>query len=140
MAVEQTASWTSRSTGSTRKDTDAPASSALVKKLVKQESITTFDSGFTDLRDSARREMRPHGSCWQLDIRGRSRQFVGFRWRLMFESPRIEKRNVVDIVATFDRMRSARQRDASPPPQETADAIAFTNQCLFRYYTCHYIQ
>ena len=72
-----TASRTSWRIGTMRWDT-TPVSVELVKKFVMQESTHTVVSARIDFRDSERVDIFVQGITWQPDIRGRSRQFVGF--------------------------------------------------------------
>ena len=83
----------SRKMGSTRRDTlEAP--STLVKKLVTQEKMQMVASALICLMASVSTSRRPHCRTWALDIRGRSRQLMGFMCLFTFESPMI-----VNIIA-----------------------------------------
>ena len=75
-----------------------PVSVEAVKKLVMQAKMQTVDSARTDFRDSAKVDILVQGTTWQPDIRGRSRQLVGFMWRRTFESPINVKQRDTDIV------------------------------------------
>ena len=59
--------------------------------------MQTLDSLRMDFRDSTKVDIFMHGICWHPDIRGRSRQWVGFMWRRTFESPTREKQRDTDI-------------------------------------------
>ena len=61
------------------------------RKFEMQDTIQTLDSSRTERRHSAKTSTFSQGSTWQLFMGGRSRQFVGFMWRITFESPMIEK-------------------------------------------------
>ena len=89
---------TSSRMGSTRKPTEPPVSSDLVRKLVTQDTMHTLDSARTDLRHSASKASLPQGRTWQEDIGGRSRQFVGFMCLWTLESPTMLKQRDTDIV------------------------------------------
>ena len=83
-------------TGSTLKEiVEDP--SLRVRKLVTQEKMHTLASGLTCFNDSARTSRRPHWRTWEFSIRGRSRQVIGFMWRLTFESPINVNEDIVKI-------------------------------------------